>query len=104
MNFDIMKIARLSKSSRKGKRFTVLYDGRTIHFGSDVGSTFIDHGDEKKKLAWIARHKKANGDKFDDFTTSMGWANWLLWNQPTLKASIKDIAEEFGILVRMSYS
>ena len=29
----------------------------THHFGSDVGQTFIDHQDEKKKKAWIARHR-----------------------------------------------
>jgi hypothetical protein len=98
-----MKIARLSKSNRKGKRFTVIYDGKTIHFGSDVGKTFIDHGDALVKENWIKRHKKANGDKFNDFTTAMAWSNWLLWNKPTLKQSIKDIADRFGILVRMSY-
>jgi hypothetical protein len=25
------------------------------HFGSDVGKTYIDHQDDKKKEAWIAK-------------------------------------------------
>ena len=29
----------------------------TIHFGQRDALTFIDHRDEKKKKAWIARHR-----------------------------------------------
>ena len=46
----------LKKSNRKGKRFVI--EMPTLkhkhHFGSDVGKTFIDHGDLKKKSAWEA--------------------------------------------------
>ena len=45
-------------SKAKGKRFYVIYNGKKINFGSDVGQTFIDHGDNKKKKAWVARHSK----------------------------------------------
>jgi len=48
----------LQKSTRKNKRFMVEYQGRLIHFGSATGSTFGDHGDEKKRKAWRARHSK----------------------------------------------
>ena len=45
-------------SSRKNKRFYVDFNGMIIHFGSKNAQTFIDHGDEKKKKAWQARHSK----------------------------------------------
>ena len=45
-------------SWRKTKRFYVDWDGSIIHFGSKTGKTFIDHGDEKKKKDWQARHSK----------------------------------------------
>ena len=33
------------QSKVKGKRFYVIYHLKRINFGSDAGSTFIDHGD-----------------------------------------------------------
>ena len=42
----------------KGKRYYVVYNNKTINFGSDVGSTFIDHRDKNKRKAWRARHSK----------------------------------------------
>ncbi len=51
----------LKKSNRKGKRFVIIMEDMKHHFGSDVGKTYIDHGDLKKKEAWIARHKNDKG-------------------------------------------
>ena len=40
----------------KNKRFRVFLDsGKHYDFGLDTGSTFIDHGDNKKRNAYIAR-------------------------------------------------
>ena len=46
------------KSSVKGKRFYVIYSGRRINFGSNTNNTYIDHGDDKLREAWRARHSK----------------------------------------------
>jgi hypothetical protein len=45
-------------SSRKGKKYMVIYKDKKIHFGSEIGSTFIDHHDENKRRNWRARHEK----------------------------------------------
>jgi hypothetical protein len=45
-------------SKVKGKRYYVIYKKKKINFGSDVGKTFIDHGDTKKRKNWKARHSK----------------------------------------------
>ena len=47
-------------SKVKGKRYYVVYNDKIINFGSDVGSTFIDHHDQKKRKAWRARFSKNN--------------------------------------------
>jgi hypothetical protein len=41
----------LKKSNRKGKRFVMEMPSlkHSHHFGSDVGKTYIDHSDLKKK-------------------------------------------------------
>ena len=51
----------LQISKAKNKRFAIKYDNKTINFGlfpyQGKGS-FLDHGDEKLKVAWRARHSK----------------------------------------------
>ena len=70
-------------SKVKGKRLYVIYDNKKINFGSDVGSTFIDHNDDKKRKAWRARHSKIK-NKEGQFvyklkTSPSFWSYNLLW-------------------------
>jgi len=70
-------------SKVKGKRFYVIYQGKRINFGSDTGKTFIDHGNEKKRDAWYARHSKIK-DKHDNLvinnkTSPSFWSARILW-------------------------
>ena len=71
-------------SKRSGKKYYVEYDGKLIHFGSDVGQTFLDHKDESIRDAWRARHHKIK-NKAGDYVYKLKsspsfWANLLLWN------------------------
>ena len=70
-------------SHRKNKRFYVLYRGKYIHFGSKIGSTYIDHNDELKRKNWMARHSKIinkDGIPFYKIKTSPEYWSWhLLW-------------------------
>ena len=84
-----MKRVEISRSDRKDKRFKAEFGGRTVHFGSKSGSTFVDHGDEKKKAAWEARHR-VNED-WQDYDTAGALAKHLLWNKRSMKASARDL-------------
>ena len=70
-------------SKVKNKRFYVVYGGRKINFGLKNGSTFIDHHDEKKRKAWVARHskiKKKDGSyAYKDKTSPSYWSRAILW-------------------------
>ena len=54
-----MEFVSLKESPRDGKRFVIKFINpkRTIHFGSDVGSTYIDHGDKIKRKNYLKRHE-----------------------------------------------
>ena len=83
------------KSNRKGKRFMVEIKGKTIHFGSDVGDTYIDHKDKNKRDKYIARHKVR-----EDWTkiNAGSLSRYLLWGQHTnLQDNIKDYKKRFNI-------
>ena len=86
----------ITKSDRKGKKYRAVFDGnRTIHFGSEGSSTFIDHKDEAKKRAYLARHRVN-----EDWTTPYNagsLSRWILWNKPTLSASIADFKQRFKV-------
>lgn len=87
----------LKKSNRKGKRFVIIMKERNHehHFGSDVGSTFIDHKDTKKKRNWEARHK---GDKnYNNKHSGIYYSRHLLWTEPTLSKAIKKLESKDNV-------
>lgn len=69
-------------STVKNKRFYVVYNGKKINFGLKNGSTYIDHKDKKKRLAWRARHskiKKKDGTLAHKDKNSASYWSFLLW-------------------------
>jgi hypothetical protein len=71
-------------SRLKSKRFYVIYEGKTINFGGRDAETFLEHKDENKRKAWVARHSKIlnkHGIKVMGLKTSPSWwALKLLWS------------------------
>ena len=58
----------------------------------------VDADREKRRANYLKRH--ANEDWTDE-TTAGFWARWLLWNKPTIAASIRDATRRFGLDVRL---
>ena len=94
----------IKKSTRKYKRYMAIFtntDGSksTTHFGysdgNKTGSTFIDHKNEDKKKNYIARHR-VNED-FSKYKSAGSLAKNILWNKPTLTASINDYKKKFNL-------
>ena len=90
-----MKRYILKNSTRADKRFEINMSGMLHHFGSDVGKTYIDHKDERKKKAWIARHK--NDKNYNDMHSGIYHSKNLLWNKPTLTEAIKDYEKKHQV-------
>ena len=70
-------------SKVKNKRFYVIYNGKKINFGSDVGETFLEHKNVDKRQAWYARHSKIKnkaGEYVINLKTSPSyWSARILW-------------------------
>ena len=93
-------IAELSKSSKPDKRFKMVFNGKkTVHFGQKGGSTFVDHKDDKKKSAWIARHKVR--ENWNNIKTAGALSKHILWNKKSLKESVKDTERRFNITIKI---
>ena len=91
----------LKKSNRKGKRFEIVMPkfSHSHHFASDVGKTFIDHQDEKKKAAWQSRHKV--NKNYNSKHSGIYHSRKLLWSAPTLKQAIKDYEKEHNVKIKV---
>jgi len=95
-----MKLEYLGKSTHPDKKMMAVFrmeNGRTktTHFGAAGMSDFTIHKDEERKKRYILRHK-ANED-FNDPTTAGALSRWVLWNLPSLRASIADYKKRFRL-------
>ena len=93
-----MRLFSLRHSSRQGKKLEARFeldDGRTrtVHFGAAGASDYTQHGDPERKARYLARHERR--ENWDDPTTAGALSRWLLWNKPTLEASLTDYLKRF---------
>lgn len=70
---------------------------KVVDFGQKGGSTYIDHKDEDKKKAYLARHRV--NDKFDkDPTSAHALSKFLLWGATTsLRNNIEWFKKRFNL-------
>lgn len=91
----------IKPSTRKEKKkMAIFYDKdenkiKTIHFGAKGYSDFTIHKDKERKQRYINRHKSR--ENWKDPMTAGALALYILWNKPTLKASITDYKRKFKL-------
>jgi hypothetical protein len=86
-----MKVV-ISKSTKPDKRLKAEFANKVVHFGAKDGSTFIDHKNTKTKANWEARHKVR--ENWRDYDSAGALSKHVLWNKPTLEASIKNLNDK----------
>lgn len=93
-----MQILNVVKSNRKGKKYTaILSDGKEVHFGSDVSTTFIEGASQAKKDAYLARHlaNDVERERVEKMIMSPALLSaYLLWNTPSLQKNIQVLNRE----------
>ena len=92
---------KLSKSTRSGKKWMVEVEGKTIHFGASGMSDYTIHGDARRKELYLNRHRPRENWGRTGRQTAGFWSRWLLWNKKSLRSSIRDIRDRFGIVIRV---
>ena len=92
----------LYKSSKPDKKYMVKFLNQatkkinTIHFGATGYTDFTISKDTQKKESYIARHRY---DNIDNPNYAGFYALNLLWNKPTLQASINDTNRRYSIKI-----
>lgn len=83
-------------SKSKNKRFRAIFsDGSHLEFGLKGGSTYIDHGDNIKRINYIKRHK-VNEDWTKINAGSL--SRYILWgDSPNININIQDYKRRFNL-------
>lgn len=94
-----MRLISFGRSSRADKKYQVVIESegrkKTIHFGARGYSDFTTNKSDLLKKSYIARH--SINENFRDPTTAGFWARWILWNKPTVAASLADVKSRFNL-------
>jgi len=81
------------------KKWTVVFpDGSKVSFGAKGYQDYTMHHDPERMRRYIIRHQRR--ENWSDPHTAGFWSRWLLWNKPSLSASIKDIERRFKYSIR----
>ena len=96
------KFVSLSPSSKPDKKYVVKLlseSGREkhIHFGAKGMDDFTKTKDEEQKRRYIIRHERNEDWTNSGLETAGFWARWILWNKPSISASLADVKSRFNL-------
>lgn len=78
-------------------KYVVEIDGHTVRFGAVGYSDFTKHHDTKRKTLYLTRHRANEDWGYSGRFTAGFWSRWILWNQPSVGASLADVRRRFGL-------
>ena len=85
------------KSDRPTKKFYIITnDNRKVYFGQSGYEHFTGpegHGDERRKLAYISRHRTPR-ENWGDPNTPAYWSAKFLWFEKTYEQAYKKIRKD----------
>ena len=95
------KRAAFKKSTNSKKKYmAVFYENgkkiKTTHFGAAGMSDYTKHKDPARKQRYMNRHRAT--EDWSKPMTAGALSRFILWNKPSLKASISDYKKRFNYL------
>lgn len=94
-----LKLVKISRSPKKDKKLMAVFsrDGKEItrHFGAKGYSDFTKHKNPERMKRYESRHKSR--ENWSDPTTPGALSKYILWNKPSLRASIADYKKKFNL-------
>lgn len=94
------KVTIKKSTNPKKKYMAVFYENgkkiKTTHFGCAGMSDYTKHKDPARKQRYMNRHKAT--EHWQKPMTAGSLSRYILWNKPTLRASISDYKKRFNYL------
>jgi hypothetical protein len=92
---------KIKKSTKQDKKLMAIFTDcqtqrtKTVHFGAAGMSDYTIHKDPERKQRYINRHSR--NEHWNDYMTPGSLSRWILWNKPSLRASIADYKKKFKL-------
>jgi hypothetical protein len=100
-----MKLVSVTISTRHDKKLmaTFIHKGKytIVHFGGKGYMDYTKYYKQDKVLAeemknrYLTRHKV--NENWDEVTSAGALSRWILWNKPTVTASIHDFKRKYNL-------
>jgi hypothetical protein len=91
-----LKLIKIVKSPKTDKKLRAYFsDGTHTDFGASGYSDFTLHKDPERRDRYDSRHKRR--EDWNNPKTAGSLSKWVLWNKPSLKASISDYKRRFNL-------
>lgn len=97
MRVAFISLRKANKPYKYVVRLRVDGKDKSVRFGRVPYSDFTKHKDEDRKMRYISRHKARENWNKSGITTAGFWSRWILWNKPTITASLEDTKRRFGL-------
>jgi hypothetical protein len=92
----MVKLLKITTSPVPSKKLRAMFDdGTHTDFGASGYDDFTTHHDLMRKVQYLARHQAR--ENWSEYKSAGALSRWILWNKPTLAASIKDYKKRFGL-------
>ena len=94
-----MKVIIKKSTNRQKKYMAIFYKDKkkikTTHFGAAGMSDYTKHKNETRKKRYMSRLRKR--ENWNNYMSAGSLSRYILWNKPTLKASIADYKKKFNL-------
>jgi hypothetical protein len=95
-----LRLKTIRKSHKKEKKWDAVFDKdgkeKIVPFGQKGYSDFTKHKDTRRRTRYLKRHS-GMGEHWQKPDTPGALSKWILWNKPTLKASVADFKKRFDL-------
>ena len=91
-----VKLVSVKKSPIKGKKLRATFsDGTHTDFGYSGMSDYTKHKDPARMQRYLNRHKSR--ENWRNYKSRGSLSRYILWNKPSLSASIADYKRRFNL-------
>ena len=95
-----MRLKTIRKSHRREKKWDAVFDKngkeKVVPFGQKGYSDFTKHKNVTRRQRYLKRHS-GMGESWNKPDTPGALSKWILWNKPTMKASLTDFKQKFNL-------
>ena len=95
-----MRLKTIRKSHRQEKKWDAVFEingkEKIVPFGQKGHSDYTKHKNVTRKNRYIHRHS-GMGEHWSKPDTPGALSRWILWNKPSLRASVRDFKRKFHL-------